>query len=83
MQNTGIIRNRRKIRAVVHNAKKMLENGLINAFTEYVYAFRDGKALSHDLKKKGFVFVGETICESFLMSVGAVQAHEPGCFLHR
>ena len=29
----------------------------------------------------GFSFCGPVICESFLMSVGAIEAHEPGCAL--
>lgn len=84
MQDTRIIRNRRKIEAVVRNAKKHCvifdENG---SFHNYVYSFKSGDALSKDLKKKGYRFVGPTICESFLMSVGAIEGHEKSCFLYK
>lgn len=84
MQDTRIIRNRRKIEAVVSNAKKhCVIFGEDGSFRNYVYSFRSGDALSKDLKKKGYRFVGPTICESFLMSVGAVEGHEKSCFFHK
>jgi DNA-3-methyladenine glycosylase I len=52
------------------------------SFGRYVYAHDSGEALSKDLKNKGYRFVGVTICESFLLSVGAMEAHEQKCFLH-
>jgi len=39
-------------------------------------------ALSKDLKKRGFQFVGSTIVYSFMQAVGLVDDHLPGCFLH-
>ncbi len=36
-------------------------------------------ALSKDLKKRGFTFVGTTICYSFLQAVGVVDDHLVGC----
>ena len=37
-------------------------------------------ALSKDLLKRGFKFVGSTICYSFMQAVGMVNDHDPGCF---
>ncbi|MCY0903121.1 MAG: DNA-3-methyladenine glycosylase I, partial [Firmicutes bacterium] len=36
--------------------------------------------LSQDLVRRGFRFVGPTICYSFMQSVGLVQDHLLGCF---
>ncbi len=37
-------------------------------------------ALSADLKRRGFRFVGSTIVYAFMQSVGLVDDHLPGCF---
>jgi len=37
-------------------------------------------ALSKDLKRRGFRFVGTTICYAFLQAVGVVNDHTIGCF---
>ena len=41
------------------------------------------KAMSKDLKKRGFRFVGPTICYAFMQSVGMVNDHVTTCFRHR
>ncbi len=38
------------------------------------------EAMSKDLKKRGFNFVGPTICYAFMEAVGMVNDHEVGCF---
>ena len=40
-------------------------------------------ALSKDLKRRGFRFVGTTIMYAFMQSVGLVDDHLPGCFRYR
>lgn len=40
-------------------------------------------ALSNDLKKRGFKFVGSTICYSFMQAVGMVNDHDSRCFRYR
>ena len=40
-------------------------------------------ALSKDLKRRGFHFVGTTICYAFMQAVGMVNDHERGCFRRR
>ncbi|MFA5676158.1 MAG: DNA-3-methyladenine glycosylase I [Christensenellales bacterium] len=83
MKNSGIIRNKKKIEAVIHNARlhkaQFPDDG---DFVRYVYGFSEGAALCADLKKRGYRFIGQTMCVSFLLSVGAVKAHESQCFLH-
>lgn len=39
--------------------------------------------LSKDLKKRGFNFVGPTICYAFMQSVGMVNDHSTGCFRYQ
>jgi DNA-3-methyladenine glycosylase I len=40
-------------------------------------------ALSADLRRRGFRFVGTTIVYAFMQSVGLVDDHVPGCFRYR
>lgn len=40
----------------------------------------ESDAMSRDLKKRGFKFVGPTICYAFMQAVGMVNDHETGCF---
>ena len=40
-------------------------------------------ALSRDLRRRGFRFVGSTITYAFMQSVGLVDDHLPGCFRYR
>ena len=37
-------------------------------------------AMSKDLKKRGFSFVGSVICYSFMQAIGMVDDHVRGCF---
>jgi DNA-3-methyladenine glycosylase I len=39
--------------------------------------------MSVDLKKRGFKFVGPTICYAFMQAVGMVNDHTIDCFRHR
>ncbi|GCE21836.1 DNA-3-methyladenine glycosylase I [Dictyobacter kobayashii] len=96
LQNEGIVRNRLKINAVVENAKAVLEvKREFGSFDRYIWQFVGGKPLgeaekqqgvaisermSKDLKKRGFRFVGATICYAFMQAVGMVDDHAPDCF---
>ncbi len=40
-------------------------------------------ALSADLRRRGFRFVGSTIVHAFMQSVGLVDDHVPSCFRYR
>ena len=39
--------------------------------------------MSSDLKKRGFKFVGSTICYAFMQAVGMVNDHLVTCFRYR
>jgi len=41
---------------------------------------RESDAMSKDLKKRGFTFVGTTICYAFMQAVGMVNDHRRNCF---
>jgi DNA-3-methyladenine glycosylase I len=41
---------------------------------------RESDALSRDLLKRGFKFVGSTICYAFMQAVGMVNDHTTDCF---
>ncbi len=42
----------------------------------------ESQAMSKDLKKLGFSFVGPTICYAFMQSAGMVNDHVVSCFRH-
>ncbi len=42
----------------------------------------ESDALSKDLARRGFKFVGSTICYAFMQAVGMVNDHTTGCFRH-
>jgi len=39
--------------------------------------------MSKDLKKRGFKFVGSTICYAFMQAIGMVNDHTTDCFRHK
>lgn len=102
MQDAGIIRNRRKIHAIVVNAQCFLQVEETRPFSEYIWSFVGGRQVQHhyhaheeipavskesismsrDLKRRGFKFVGETICYAFMQATGMVNDHETGCFCY-
>lgn len=42
----------------------------------------ESDALSRDLRRRGFKFVGSTICYALMQATGLVNDHEVGCFRH-
>jgi len=42
----------------------------------------ESDAMSKDLKKRGFRFVGSTICYAFMQATGMVNDHTVDCFRH-
>jgi len=44
---------------------------------------RISDAMSADLKKRGFRFVGSTICYAFMQATGMVNDHVTACFRHK
>jgi DNA-3-methyladenine glycosylase I len=43
----------------------------------------ESDAMSKELKKRGFRFVGSTICYAFMQATGLVNDHAPGCFRYQ
>jgi len=101
LANEGIVRNRLKIRAAVHNAQAFLAvEKEFGSFNQYVWQFVGGSplrnrrrwlgdvpasteqsdAMSKDLAKRGFKFVGSTICYAFMQATGMVNDHLVDCF---
>ena len=100
MQNSGLIRHRAKLEAIVKNAKAYLAMEKCGEnFSNFIWSFVNhkpivndvpdlrsvptktevSKALSQALKKRGFVFVGETTCYAFMQSMGLVDDHLNDC----
>ena len=98
MNDPGIIRNRRKIVATVGNANAFRDiQTSYGSFDDYIWRFTGrhviyetgmttsplSDAIAVDLKTYGMRFIGTTIVYAYLQSIGVINAHEPGCFLHR
>jgi DNA-3-methyladenine glycosylase I len=98
MNNTGIIRNRRKITAAINNAavfRDICET--FGSFYAYLSTFTGGERfyetertsselsdrISRDLYKRGMRFVGTVIIYSYLQAIGIINSHEMGCFLYK
>jgi DNA-3-methyladenine glycosylase I len=43
----------------------------------------ESKAMSKDLKRRGFKFVGPTVCYAFMQACGLVNDHVVSCFRYR
>jgi DNA-3-methyladenine glycosylase I len=98
LNNEGIVRNKRKILAVINNAKRAQEmiakEGSIAAFLwryepdeitlpppQSQTTCKESIALSKDLKKLGWTFVGPTTLYAFMQSMGLINDHEESCFM--
>src|SRR5437016_3308333 len=51
-----------------------------NSMREVPARTAQSDAMSKDLLKRGFKFVGSTICYAFMQAVGMVNDHNPSCF---
>ena len=76
-EDIRVIRNRRKLEAVVANAQKLLElDTEFNGFQKYLRSHEDFVSLVKDLRKQ-FKFLGEMGCYYYLYVVGEeVPDHE-------
>ncbi|MGH3134183.1 MAG: DNA-3-methyladenine glycosylase I [Gaiellaceae bacterium] len=57
--------------------------GAWRSLSELPAETEDSRALSKDLKRRGFRFVGPTVCYAFMQAVGMVDDHVVGCFRFR
>lgn len=104
LQDSGIIRNKLKIRATITNAQQFIAiQKEFGSFSNYIWKFVDGKpiqnnvlhykeapatseisdALSKDLKKRGFKFVGSTVIYAHMQATGMVNDHQLDCFRYQ
>ncbi|MFA5575378.1 MAG: DNA-3-methyladenine glycosylase I [Brumimicrobium sp.] len=85
LQNAGIIRNRKKIEAVIYNAQKIIEiQNESGSFKAWLDSY-NGFSLKEWTKlfKKKFKFTGTKIVEEFLMSTSYLSgAHDKNCPIH-
>jgi DNA-3-methyladenine glycosylase I len=101
LAESGIIRNRLKVRSAISNAQAFLgvqeDHG---SFDAYIWQFVGGEpkinrwrrladlpattaesdSMSRELKRRGFRFVGPTICYAFMQATGMVNDHTVDCF---
>ncbi|MEZ4819039.1 MAG: DNA-3-methyladenine glycosylase I [Bdellovibrionota bacterium] len=99
LADEGIVRHRGKIEAVIHNAKMvqliLQEYGSLSV---YIWSFEPKKksqtfqtvstslesiALSKDLKKRGWKFVGPTTVYAFMQAMGLINDHAKQCFVRK
>ncbi len=82
MTNAGVVRNRAKIRAAIANAAAFLSvQREFGSFDRYIWQFSaDAGAMSKDLSRRGFKFVGPTICYALMQAAGMVNGHVASCF---
>lgn len=59
------------------------KRGARKSLKEIPATSRESDAMSKDLKKRGFKFVGSTICYAFMQAVGMVDDHVHDCFRKR
>ena len=53
-----------------------------SSFREVPSVTPAAEAMSKDLKRRGFNFVGPTICYAFMQAIGMVNDHTLDCFRH-
>ncbi|MEK7485805.1 MAG: DNA-3-methyladenine glycosylase I [Planctomycetota bacterium] len=54
-----------------------------NSVKEIPPSSPESDTMSKDLKKRGFKFVGTTICYAFMQASGMINDHEVRCFRHQ
>lgn len=91
--DSGIVRHQGKIESTMNNAKRALE--LIDEYgslAAYFWGYEGSRdfpgviatskasvAMSKDLKRRGWSFVGPTTAYAFMQAMGLVNDHVPGC----
>lgn len=97
LKNEGIVRHRGKIEAVINNAQRagelVAKEGSLAAFIwryepttkiavpQTASTSPESIALSKDLKKMGWKFVGPTTVYAFMQAMGLLNDHAEGCVI--
>ena len=95
LNDAGIVRHRGKIEATIHNARRAIEVvDEFGSLGAYVWSFEPpprknpdvvlvkteaSTALSKDLKRRGWTFVGPTTAYAFMQAMGLVNDHFRAC----
>jgi DNA-3-methyladenine glycosylase I len=78
LQDAGIVRNRLKVESAVANAARVLQaQEELGSFAALVWGFVEGEP------RRGFRFVGPTVCYAFMQAAGLVNDHVVSCFRYR
>ncbi|OSM00119.1 putative 3-methyladenine DNA glycosylase [Magnetofaba australis IT-1] len=97
LQDAGIVRHRGKIEAVINNAQRAIdmveqEGSLARFFWRFepqpcgpqvVATTAESTAISKELKKRGWKFVGPTTVYAFMQAMGLVNDHSEGCAIRQ
>jgi DNA-3-methyladenine glycosylase I len=92
LADAGIVRNRSKIEATIHNARIAVDLPLTEILWGYAPEPRPRRepipatspesiAMAKDLRRRGFRFVGPTTAYALMQATGMVDDHHPGCFV--
>jgi len=91
--DAGIVRHRGKIESAIHNARRARE--LVRergSLAQYFWSFEPpsqasakqaAAAISKDLKRRGWTYVGPTTMYAFMQAMGLVNDHLEGCAVRR
>lgn len=94
LADKGIVRHRGKIEAVINNARRAIE--LVaeqGSFAAYLWSFepagrtrtgsisRQSEAMSRDLKRRGWKYVGPTTLHALFQAMGLVNDHAERCVI--
>lgn len=95
LNDSGLIRHRGKLEALVQNARLVAE---LPDFSTFIWQFApavshgagqidsipsdttESKSMAKELKAQGFRFVGPTTCYAFMQSIGMVNDHLEDCW---
>lgn len=96
MTDARIVRNRLKVEAAITNARATVALREQEGLEALVCSFAPAEpppydattspesvALSKELKRRGFAFVGPTTMFALMQALGLFDPHLPGCFRHR
>ena len=97
LDDAGIVRHRGKIEATIKNASRALDLiDEFGSVASYVWRYEPNRsrpptdlpsitpestAMSKDLKRRGWRFVGPTTAYAFMQAMGLVNDHIEGCFV--
>ena len=96
MSDAGIVRNRAKIEATINNARRCLElEAELGSLAAYAWSYEpeprppsqesitpESTAMSKDLRRRGWAFVGPTTVYAFMQAMGLVNDHLEDCHVH-